>query len=85
MRQAVTPEEALAEGQQFAPVDASQLETYSPDGRPETMVNLFISPSLVERFEADVFIGGQPGNFTIQYNIVEGQITRMIVALGNNP
>jgi hypothetical protein len=83
--QALTVEEALAEGQQFVPSDAVEVETYSPNGSPETTVNLFMSPSLAEHLEADAFIGGEPGNFTIQYNTFEGQVTRMIVALGNNP
>lgn len=83
--QAVTPSDAHDIGKRFAPVDAKLVKTYSPPGRPETTVNLYISRSLADHCEPDSFTGGEPGNFTIQYNVYDGRVTRMIVALGNNP
>jgi hypothetical protein len=81
----VSSEIALAEGVRFIPKDSQQLRIYSPDGRPETIVHLFNSPSLALQFDADSFILGSPGDFTVQYNSFEGEVQRMIVGLGNNP
>lgn len=82
---AITPEDARFVGEQLAPADRQFIETYSPEGRPEATVNLYFSASLKERFSPDLFIGGEPGNFVIQYNVHDAGVTRMIIALGNNP
>lgn len=81
----VTPDVALAEGELLMPADAVPVETYTPAGRPETTVHLYMSPSLAERFEPDSFIGGEPGNFIILYKTFDGEVPVMIMALGNNP
>lgn len=89
---ALTPEEVEAESQNLIPADSILVETYSPEGTPETIVNLYFSESLKTRFNDEDssfgswWTGGEPGNFTVQYNQYEGiGITRMIIALGNNP
>lgn len=79
------PDAARIEGETLAPSDRSLVHTYSPEGRPETVVHLYASESLKGRFGADVWTGGEPGNFTIQYSVFDGDVTRMIVATGNNP
>ena len=61
------------------------LEVYSPSGRPETTVHLFLSPALAMQLPTDSFVNSLAGNYTIQYNSFDGQVTRMIVAPGNNP
>lgn len=79
----ISPTEAKAMGALLIPSDNVQVETYSPDGRPETTVNLYTSKSLEKYF--DKWVGGDPGNFTIQYNAYDGIVKRLIVAIGNNP
>lgn len=83
----VTPEFIKIESQKLIPLDCKLVETYSPEGRPETIVLLYISESLKSRFNSSSssWIGGEPGNFTVQYNQYEYGITRMIIATGNNP
>ena len=81
----VTSEAVETESKNLIPADSQLIETYSPEGRPETIVNLYLSESLKSRFDADWWIGGEPGNFTVQYNVLDGKVTRMIIATGNNP
>jgi hypothetical protein len=88
MNNAVTSDVVMAESQGLIPTDSQFIKTYSPEGRPETVVNLYFSESLKSRFNSEDFdswIGGESGNFTVQYNQYEYGITRMIIALGNNP
>lgn len=73
------------EAGQLIPLDAQLVDTYSPEGRPETTVHLFFSESLKARFDNGVWTGGKPGNFGIQYNDYGEGVTRMIVATGDNP
>ncbi|MGQ0603094.1 MAG: hypothetical protein ACT4QE_15540 [Anaerolineales bacterium] len=81
----VTSQDAEAEGAMLVPSDAVRMEAYSPDGRPETIVILYTSEYLKTQFADEQFVGGEAGNFTLQYNVFDGVVTRMIVALGNNP
>lgn len=88
---AVTPDAVEAESQSLIPADSQFVKTYTPEGRPETTVNLYMSESLKSRFNpedsitGDWWTGGEPGNFTVQYNQYDAGVTRMIIALGNNP
>lgn len=82
---AITPDVVELESQNLIPVDSQLIETYSPEGRPETIVNLYLSESLKSRFSTDLWIGGEPGNFTVQYNVYDGKVTRLIITTGNNP
>jgi len=78
-------DQARAEAQTLFPHDSQFLETYSPEGMPELVVDLYISESLKERFDADVFIDGDPGNFTAIYGVFDGRVPRIVLATGNNP
>lgn len=81
----LTPTEAQTLAQTFFPFDAQMIKTYSPPDRSETTVHLYYSAALAPRFEDKWWIGGDPGQFTLQYNVFKGQITRFIIATGNNP
>lgn len=87
----VTPDVIKVESQGLIPADSQLVETYSPEGRPETIVNLYMSESLKSRFNSENSVtgnwwtGGESGNFTVQYNQYDYGVTRMIIALGNNP
>ncbi len=80
-----------AESKTLIPSDSQFIETYSPIGRPETTVNLYFSESLKSRFKnedssfGNWWTGGEPGNFTVQYNVYDGRVGRMIIGIGNNP
>lgn len=78
-----TPEEAEAIGETLIPADSVLVETYSPDGRPETTVKLYMSESLRTYFGE--WNGGEPGNFIVQYNTIDGAVTRLVISTGNNP
>lgn len=84
-------DEVEAESQTLIPTDSQFIETYSPDGRPETIVNLYFSESLKSRFKdgdslfGSWWAGGEPGNFIVLYNVYDGEVGRMIIAIGNNP
>lgn len=82
---AITETDLKTEFTTLIPADSQLIQTYSPEGRPETIVNLYFSESLKDRFSPDLWIGGQPGNFTVQYNAYDYGIGRMIITLGNNP
>jgi hypothetical protein len=75
---------ALADAATLLPADATLLRTYSPDGRPETIVDLYVSPSLAQLLPAAAWIGGDPGQFVvIHHDYPEGE-SRIIIAAGNN-
>jgi len=86
-----TTENAISEAEvelianQLIPADAMRVETYSPEGRPETIVHVYSSESLATLFSPDQWGGVDAGTFTVQYNQREGRVTRLILALGNNP
>jgi hypothetical protein len=88
---AVTPDEVEAESKTLIPTDHQLVKTYHPDGRPETVVNLYRSEWLKNRFNSESsmmgnwWTGGEPGNFTVQYNIYDYGVSRMLIAIGNNP
>lgn len=82
---AVSPQDVEAESSTLLPNDSQLVTVYNPSGRPETTVRLYISEALKDRFAEDDFVGGEPGNFTVQYNTFDNQVTRMIISLGNNP
>ena len=77
--------EARGETAGLIPSDSRFLETYSPEGMPELIVDLYISQSLADCFPTDTFIGGEPGNFIAIYGIFEDKVPRIVIGLGNNP
>lgn len=79
----ITPEDVEAISATLIPADSVFIETYSPNGRPETTVNLYMSESLKSRFEQ--WIGGEAGNFIVQYKVFDGKVPVMLISIGNNP
>lgn len=69
------------------PQDRTRLQTYSPPGRPETLVDLYHSPSLAEYLgDNSMWSGGEPGQFIVLFKVnPAGTVDRVIVATGNNP
>lgn len=67
------------------PLDSQFVESYGPPGRPETVVDLFYSKSLIDRFPDDSWPEGEPGNFIVLYHVYDGIVTMTIIATGNFP
>jgi hypothetical protein len=75
-----------AESKSLIPPDSQLVETYSPDGRPETIVNLYMSESLKSRFQTpELWNGGDPGQFIVFYDLFDFGVSRMVINAGNNP
>lgn len=82
---AVAPAVALADAAALLPADAVLLRTYSPDGRPETIVDLYHSAALAAQLPATAWIGGEPGQFIVLRNEFSDGVQRIVIATGNNP
>lgn len=82
---AVAPAVALADAAALLPADAVLLRTYSPDGRPETIVDLYHSPTLAAQLPATAWVGGEPGEFVVLRNEFPEGVPRIVIASGNNP
>jgi hypothetical protein len=67
------------------PADATLIETYTPEGRPETTVDLYSSPSLAIQLPADAWPGGEPGQFIVLYKDFGEGVAVVIIGTGNNP
>lgn len=67
------------------PPDAVLVETYSPTGRPEAIVQLYHSPGLAAAWPAEAFIGGEPGQFIVLTKVFDQRAAVVIVGPGNNP
>ena len=80
-----TLDESRVEGASLIPEDSQLVETYSPEGFPELIVDLYLSESLKGRFESDVWIGGEPGNFIVIYGVYDDRVPRIVIGTGNNP
>ena len=88
----VTLDVAEIVGQSLIPADSQLVETYSPEGIPEIIVNLYFSESLKSRFRnedetlfGNWWFGGEPGNFIVSYSVYDGEVARMVIGIGNNP
>ncbi|GAB4538863.1 MAG: hypothetical protein Kow0063_27140 [Anaerolineae bacterium] len=80
-----TIEDARLLSSELIPTDRQLIQSYNPGGRPDLVVDLYLSPSLAGRFAGNPWVGGQPGNFTIAYSVFDVSVTRMVIKLGNNP
>ena len=80
-----TLEEARRVGSGLIPLDSVLVETYSPEDMPELIVDLYSSEWLRGQFASDVWIGGEPGEFTVIYGVFDGQVPRVVIGTGNNP
>ncbi len=93
----VTFDEARATGLGFAPADSVLLQTYTTS--VGSTVDLYYSPSLEAQFsethdvdgmEFPTWVNGEPGQFIIGYGGYNpanevNEVTRIVMALGNNP
>jgi hypothetical protein len=84
-RVAIAPQEAQLAGVDLMPRDGKLVRTYSPPERPATTVHLYHSEALASRFEERYFMGGKPGDYTIQYNVFDDHVSSMIIAIGTIP
>jgi len=83
---AATPEMVEAESRGLIPPDSQLIQTYSPEGRPETIVSLYMSESLKSRFQTpELWSGGEPGQFIVFYDLYDFGVGRMVINAGNNP
>jgi hypothetical protein len=76
---------ARVEGASLIPEDSQLVETYSPEGFPELIVDLYLSESLKGRFESDVWIGGEPGNLIVICGVYDDRVPRIVIGTGNHP
>lgn len=68
------------------PSDAQLTERYSPEGRPEAVVDVYLSASLAQSWpDASDWKYYPPGQFIVLYKVFEPGVARFVVALGNNP
>jgi len=80
-----TLDEARVEASSLIPEDSQIVETYSPEGMPELIVDLYLSESLRDRFKSDVWIGGKPGNFIVIYGVFDEKVPGIVIGTGNHP
>jgi hypothetical protein len=80
----ITVDEARRQSGELSPFDRQYIQAYSPEGRPDLVVDLYMSPWLAGRFGGG-WVNGQPGNFTATFTLVQPNVTRMVISLGNNP
>jgi hypothetical protein len=79
----VTGAEALALGESFAPLDRQPIRSYAPTELPGATVSIYYSPSLAERFPAELWGAELPGTFAI-VTIANGEeIIRLLLLLGD--
>jgi hypothetical protein len=79
----VTGAEALALGESFAPADRQPVRSYFPSELPGATVSVYFSPSLAERFPADLWGAELPGTFAI-VTIANGEeVVRLLLLLGD--
>ncbi|MAU00713.1 MAG: hypothetical protein CL608_26510 [Anaerolineaceae bacterium] len=71
--------DARALSQQYIPTDSEFLETYSPPGFPELIVDLYKSQLLEDLFEDDAFIEGEPGQFIVIYFEYDGVVSMFTI------
>jgi hypothetical protein len=79
----VTGAEALALGESFAPFDRQPIRSYAPTQLPGATVSIYYSPSLANRFPAELWGAEVPGTFAI-VTIANGEeIVRLLLLLGD--
>lgn len=79
----VTGAVALALGESLAPFDRQPIRTYAPAQLPGATVSIYYSPSLAERFPAELWGAELPGTFAV-VTIANGEeIVRLLVLLGD--
>ncbi len=83
----VSAGDALSATNLYKSSDAQYVRSYSPEGRPETTVQVYTSAVLAERLGTDpqFWIGGELGTFIVQYNEYPEGVSQVILGTGNNP
>jgi len=77
--------EAEAMSQRLIPTDSQLLNTDRPENRRELLVKLYTSESLKTQFSGQVWGEGEPGQFTIQYTLVDDRVNQILITTGSNP
>lgn len=69
----------------LGPRDHKLIRTYTTD--TDQLVDLYMSETLADRFPADAWINGEPGNFIVIYrrNVIDESVSGIVLGLGNNP
>lgn len=79
----VTGAVAMALGESFAPLDRQPIRTYYPRELAGATVSIYYSPSLAQRFPAELWGSELPGTFAI-VTIANGEeIVRLLLLLGD--
>lgn len=82
----ISLEAAQAMAAALLPNDAQFTQRYSPEGRPEAIVDVYLSASLAQTYpDASQWEYSPPGQFIVLYKVFEPGVARLVVALGNNP
>jgi hypothetical protein len=82
----LTLDEARIEAESLIPEDLQFVENYSPEDSPEWTVDIYTSKSLIEQYEADwVWFDSDPGTFSILYDVYDGFVARIVIAIGDSP
>ncbi len=82
---AVTRAKAWGDVTALLPKDSELVDTYSPPGRSEVIVDVYSSAELLAALPDSAWQGGTPGEFIVIYNQAAKGINRVVIAAGNNP
>jgi hypothetical protein len=86
--------QARAEAERLLPTDSELIRNYVMKDRDGTIIYLYHSESLKDRFSPTIDLFGekinrwenaQPGDFIVLFKIFHGQVQRYIISIGNNP
>ncbi|MBW2342482.1 MAG: DUF4124 domain-containing protein [Deltaproteobacteria bacterium] len=89
----IAKRQAMIEIEKMIPSDSKFIRSYSAPSSGST-VRLYFSKSLISRFpktigignsEFSLWTGGEPGNFIVIFKEKKGKVTRVLIAIGNNP
>ena len=89
----ISKQQAMIEIIKMIPSDSKFIKSYSAPYTRNT-VYLYFSESLISRFpktirfgnnELPLWTGGEPGNFIVIFNEKRKKVTRVVIAIGNNP
>lgn len=78
-------ESVNAEVRSLLPNDAVLVRRYIPPARPNAIVELYYSPTLISRFPGSAWNIAQPGALTATYEQQNDAVVRLVVALDDNP
>lgn len=81
----ISLQDAEIEGKTLIPLDSRFLKRYSPAGRPETIVDVYMSESLKKRFSSGHWVYAEIGTFIIHYNVYNTGVGSMIISIDDNP